>query len=178
MIAEALKLNLGSRDRSMPGFQNVDTDPHPGVDHVMDVGDLYRFQDGSVAEIYSSNVLEHFPHVRTLEVLKDWARVLSPGGILYLSVPDFKRTIDLYHACGGVLNDWIVNFLYGDQGYKTAFHYTAFDFPRLTGILKQAGFSEVSQVDFLPIGDKNDCSNMRSNFDGKPVCLNIIAVKG
>lgn len=186
MIALApnkLKLNLGSRNRNVPGFKNVDIHQHPGVDYVMDVSDLSHFADGSVSEILGSNILEHFPHAKTLSVLKEWHRVLAPLGVLYLSVPDFSRALELHlkhqkAAPDSGLSDWVVNFLYGDQGYETAFHYTAFDWIRLRNILHQAGFPEVCQVDSLPVSDKDDCSNLKSNLDGKLVCLNVVAIKG
>ncbi len=49
MIAtEDIRLNLGSRDRKIPGFKNMDIDAHEGVDIVGDVSDLSMFEDESV----------------------------------------------------------------------------------------------------------------------------------
>ena len=174
MIAEKMRLNLGSRDRSIPGFLGIDCDKHEGVDLVGDVSSL-NFADGSVSEIYASHVLEHFPHTKTASVLKEWARVLCPGGILYVAVPDFARTVEIYIKCG--LNDWVQNYLWGDQGYQTAFHCAGFDSGRLRKILLDSGFSEVSQIDDFPVGNKNDCSRKLSTLDLKPVSLNMVAVK-
>lgn len=175
MIADKLKLNLGSRNRAIDGFTGMDIDPHAGVDIVGDVFDLSRFADGSVSEIYASHILEHAPHPKTLDVLKEWARVLEPGGKLYVAVPDFARTVELYQFRG--LNEWVVNFLMGDQIYKTAYHYNLFDEPRLEGMLKAAGFSDSFRVEQFPIGDEDDCSNLKSTVDGEPVSLNMVAVK-
>lgn len=172
---EKLKLNLGSRDRAIPGFKSMDCDPHSGVDLVGDVGDLSRFADGSVSEIYASHILEHFPHPQTMSVLKEWARVLEPGGILYVAVPDFNRTVEIYQEYG--FADWVLNYLWGDQGYKSAFHYAGFDFERLKKLLLEAGFAEASQVDNFPVGHPKDCSTNVFNLDGKPVSLNVVAVR-
>lgn len=168
-------LNLGSRNRPIPGFTGIDCDIHPGVDLVGDVGDLSRFEDNSVGEIYGSHVLEHFPHTQTLRVLTEWHRVLEPGGKLYVAVPDFERAVELYGVMG--LNDWIVNLLSGDQIYKTAFHYNLFDEARLSGLLAQAGFVDSFRVYEFPIGDPEDCSNLKSTYDGASVSLNMIAEK-
>lgn len=176
MTAEKVRLNLGSRDRAIPGFLGMDCDQHPGVDVVGDICDLSRYADASVAEIYASHCLEHFPHVKTLDVLKEWSRVLEPGGILYVAVPDFKRTVDLYLKAG--LNDWVQNYLWGDQGYPTAFHYAGFDEGRLRKLLLAAGFSEASQVEEFPVGHPQDCSRKVSTVDGKSVSLNMVALKG
>ena len=174
-IKEALKLNLGSRDRQIPGFKSVDCDPHSGVDFVRDASDLSIFEDGSVSEIYASHILEHFPHVKTLKVLMEWNRVLEKGGILYVAVPDFKEVIKQYDQYG--LTDWHVNWLLGDQLYKTAYHYTTFDFKRLSDFLSKAGFYESSQVEFFPIEGINDCSMLVNTSTLEPVSLNVVAIK-
>lgn len=171
-----LKLNLGSRDRRVDGFKNMDIDAHPGVDYVGDVSDLSQFADGSVAEILASNILEHFPHTRTAGVLKEWHRVLAPGGKLYVSVPDFARAVELYETGG--LENWVENFLMGDQVYETAFHYAIFDESRLYYRLMDAGFKEMFVVTHFGFTAPEDCSNLVSTLDEKPVCLNAIAVKG
>lgn len=172
---EALRLNLGSRNRAIPGFKGMDIDAHPGVDFVGDISDLSRFMDGSVAEIYSSHCLEHFSAPKTVSVLKEWHRVLEPQGILYVAVPDFKRTVELYLKCG--LNDWVQNYLMGDQGYATAFHYAIFDEGRLRKVLLAAGFSEASVVEDFPVGDPLDCSRNVSTLDGRSISLNMVAIK-
>jgi predicted SAM-dependent methyltransferase len=172
---ELIKLNLGCRNREILGFEGMDCDNHPGVKHVGDVGDLNRFGDNSVSEIYASHVLEHFSITETLDVLKEWRRVLSEGGILYVAVPDFKRCIEIYEKTG--LDDWIVNYLWGDQGYDTAFHYAGFDEDRLGRLLVEAGFSEVSRVEEFPVGPEHDCSKNRSTLDKKNVSLNMVAIK-
>ena len=160
----------------MDGFKNLDCDPHPGVDIVGDASKLDMFNNGSVKEIFASHILEHFPHVDTLKVLKEWTRVLEPGGILYVAVPDFKRTVDIYLKSDH-LYDWFVNYLCGDQTYKTAFHYAIFDYKRIARLLKEAGFTDVSQVEKFSISLPHDCSNNVSNYDGKSVSLNVVAIK-
>lgn len=153
----------------------MDCDEHEGVDFVGDVFELSRFESGSAEAIYASHVLEHAPHPETLAALKEWARVLEPGGILYVAVPDFRRTVELYIKCG--LADWVQNYICGDQGYGTAYHYAIFDEARLRGLLKEAGFSEASVVVDFPLGDPNDCSRGKSTLDGKSVSLNMVCVK-
>jgi ubiquinone/menaquinone biosynthesis C-methylase UbiE len=132
------------------------------------------FKDGEASEVYASNVLEHFPHTRTGEVLKEWRRVLAPGGVLKVSVPDFDRAVEIYQKCN--LAPWVINFLWGDQGYPGAFHYCGFNEVVLRSALKDAGFSDISRVDQLPGSDKVECSNNRSNMDGRLVSLNMVAI--
>ena len=63
--------------------------PGPDVDHLGNAVDLARFGDGTFSEIYASHVLEHFDYQGALmTALREWQRVLAPGGVLRLSVPD------------------------------------------------------------------------------------------
>lgn len=172
---EVLRLNLGCRDKQIPGFKGMDIDIHRGVDYVGDVSDLSRFADNSVFEIFASHILEHFPHPRTLSVLKEWNRVLVPGGILYVGVPDLARVVEITCAVG--LTDWAVNYLVGDQGYDTAYHYNIFDEHRLRRYLMDAGFKRADKVERLAPSSDNDCSNLISTYDGRLAGLNMEAIK-
>ena len=174
-VKETIQLNLGCRTRVLDGWKNFDCDPHPGVDIVGDIRNLSAFSDGSVTEIMASHCAEHVPHTETLPMLKEWARVLEPGGKLYVAVPDFERCVQLYGLIG--LDDWIVRFLCGDQEYKTAYHYNLFDEERLSRLLKEAGFSESFRVEQFPIGDPSDCSTLVSNIDNQPVSLNMVGIR-
>lgn len=169
-----MKLNLGCHNRIKPGYINIDKDKYPGVDVTCDVFKL-DMADCVADEIYASHILEHASHKRTIEILKDWHRVLKVGGILKVAVPDFKRTIEIYLQRG--MEDWVVNFLWGDQIYEGANHYCAFDEGRLTKCLKAAGFNDISRVERFIGASPGECSNNISNLDGKSVSLNMVAVK-
>ncbi len=79
-----LRLNLGSGNRPLAGFVNVDARELPTVDVVADVREL-PFPDGSVAEVEASSLLEHFrdPYA----VLDEIHRVLEPDGVARFRVP-------------------------------------------------------------------------------------------
>ena len=79
-----LRLNLGSGNRPLPGFVNVDTRQLPTVDVVADVREL-PFPDEAAVEIEASSLLEHFrdPYA----VLDEIHRVLAPEGTLRVRVP-------------------------------------------------------------------------------------------
>ena len=50
------------------------------------------YEDNSVDEIKAFHIIEHFHFFEIQEVLKEWHRVLKPGGRLYLETPDFLET--------------------------------------------------------------------------------------
>lgn len=171
----SLRLNLGCHTRIREGYINIDRDSYPGVDIVADVFSLPMYEDGVASEIYSSNILEHASHTKTVAILKEWRRILKDGGILKISVPDFDRAIEIYRTYG--LKPWVVNFLYGDQGYEGADHRVCFNEEYLTRALKEAGFTDISRVEQLPGNQPGECSNLVSNMDGRLVCLNMVITK-
>jgi predicted SAM-dependent methyltransferase len=52
--------------------------------------------DGSCAVVYHSHVLEHFPHAFAPLFLQECYRVLAPGGLLRVVVPDLETIACLY----------------------------------------------------------------------------------
>ena len=54
------------------------------------------FADGAAALVYASHVFEYFDRQEAPLVLREWRRVLRPGGVLRLAVPDFEAVARLY----------------------------------------------------------------------------------
>jgi predicted SAM-dependent methyltransferase len=168
-----MKLNLGGRDTRLDGFLNVDCHDGPQVDIKADISALTDIGDHSVTEIYASHCLEHFPHVRTAAVLKEWRRVMMPRAKAYIAVPDVDAVVALFQKEG--MTNWVRNILWGDQGYDKAFHYTGFTFSSLAADLVRAGFHDVRRLERFPHG-LIDCSTLRIDHYDMPVSLNVEAV--
>lgn len=64
----------------------VDVYPHPCVDIISEVNDLWMFRDESLDYVLNSHVLEHMADF--IGALKEWKRVLKVGGVLACAVPD------------------------------------------------------------------------------------------
>jgi predicted SAM-dependent methyltransferase len=62
------------------------------VDVVDDVNRLTKFDDGSVDFVIANHVLEHLEDPAT--PLHNWVRVLRPGGVLMVSLPDPRYSFD------------------------------------------------------------------------------------
>lgn len=67
-----------------------------------DARDLRWFRDGTLDFIFSSHLLEDFED--TAEVLREWLRVLRPGGRLVLFCPDEQRFRAYCRATGHPYN--------------------------------------------------------------------------
>jgi predicted SAM-dependent methyltransferase len=55
-----------------------------------------HFNDNSWGVVYSSHMLEHLPRGQELTFLREALRVLAPGGILRLAVPDISIFVEQY----------------------------------------------------------------------------------
>jgi hypothetical protein len=73
------RLHIGGQVR-MRGWEVLDANPGPCVDHVANASNLRGFEDNSFEQIYASHVVEHFDYRDQLvETLKEWCRVLKPA---------------------------------------------------------------------------------------------------
>jgi predicted SAM-dependent methyltransferase len=83
-------LNLGCGKKTISGFVNVDKyfTRQEGIVNE-DISDI-PYYDNSVDLIYSSHALEHLSIRKSKVALREWYRVLKPGGQLYLAIPDLE----------------------------------------------------------------------------------------
>ena len=89
----SLKLHLGCGKRYIPGFVHVDQDDFPHIDHRSRIDQLPMFANGSAELIYCCHAFEYFDRQEAPAVLAEWHRILAPGGILRLAVPDIEALI-------------------------------------------------------------------------------------
>lgn len=141
-----IKLHLGCGKRYIPGFIHVDIRKLPHVDYVTSADKLDMFADNSVDLIYNCHVLEHFRRYQIEDVLREWYRVLKPGGILRLAVPDFEKLVEVYQKTKDL--KLIMGPLFGRQDYPENTHYIVFDYAYLTELLTRVGFKNIHRYDW------------------------------
>jgi predicted SAM-dependent methyltransferase len=97
MLAEGreIRINLGSGPLKIPGWIGIDG-IGMGADLTWDLTRGVPFPDGSVNAVLLEHVLEHFSFADGLSILAECRRVLEPGGIIRVGVPDFGRYIESY----------------------------------------------------------------------------------
>lgn len=124
-----MKLDLGAGAVSPEGFTPL------GRAHNTEIYPL-PYEDGTVDAIIASHVLEHFPHREVANVLKEWVRVLKPGGELKIAVPDLRKIAQKYLANEDMPTE---GYLMGGQVDEYDFHKAAFDETKLKLLLAGAG---------------------------------------
>ena len=148
-----LKLDLGAGNVRLPGYTAIDD----SLGH--DVRAL-PFRDDSVDEIRASHVLEHIPYREALPTVEHWFRVLKPGGIIRIAVPDFDKIVEWYRENRGEEMN-LEGFLMGGQVDTTDRHNAIYQSQKLEGLMRAAGFEDIK-----PWKGDDDCS-------GLPVSLNL-----
>lgn len=146
-----VQLHLGCGKRHIPGFIHIDLANYPHIDYQTDVSDLHMFEDASVDLVYASHVLEYSDRFEALDVLREWHRVLKPGGLLRVAVPDFEALVKVYQEYGDL--SMILGPLYGrmesDPTSKALiYHRTVYDFRAFKKVLETTGFENVQRYDW------------------------------
>ena len=89
-------LNLGCGNHYHPDWLNIDlVSTGPGV-MAHDLSKGIPLPAASCDVVYHSHVLEHIPPAQAPGFMRECARVLKPGGILRVAVPDLETICRLY----------------------------------------------------------------------------------
>lgn len=143
------KIHLGCGQKYIKGWFHVDALEFDHIDHVGQVDHLPFIPDNSAELIYACHVLEHFGRDTYKAALTEWFRILAPGGVLRLAVPDFRIAAELYLS--GTLPRGIEDvrgLVTGGQRERFDYHNMIFDEPSLCEDLKGIGFRAVTRWDW------------------------------
>jgi SAM-dependent methyltransferase len=121
-------LNVGCGTRFHPDWINVDLIPSAPQVIAHDLRRGLPFTDNTFDVVYHSHVLEHFPKNNVRHFMRECFRVLRPGGILRVVVPDLEGIVRQYldalqqadtgHPSLEANYDWMMLELY-DQTVRT-----------------------------------------------------------
>lgn len=162
-----LLVNLGVGGSGKPGWVNVDIFPAPGVNCLYDCRKHLPFANNAVRGIFCEHFVEHLDYSEELpHFLSECRRVLQPGGVLRIIVPDAGRYLRAYAA-----GDWdalaalrpleagrtdvhfkfayrtrmeLINMIFR-QGHH---HKYAYDLETLAFVLRRYGFAHVVRQQF------------------------------
>ena len=140
-----LRVNLGCGHLPLDGYVNVDMRELPGVDVVAGLDDL-PFEPGSLGEVFSAHVMEHFTvDELTARLLPHWTELLAPGGEFRAVVPDGPAMAASLVAGTTSFEEYSA-VLMGGQEYLGDFHLSVFSAESLGALLTSAGLVDVEVV--------------------------------
>ena len=129
------------------------------------------FADGSVEAIFSSHVFEHLFRGEVASLIAECFRVLKPGGIIRVVVPDLERVVALFDSENPRSFIREIYEISVRAQVKNA-HHCGFTGPLLSELFKKSGYSEVAVLDF-GVGQCPDIVHL----DNRPSSLFFEAIK-
>lgn len=157
-----VRLELGGGYvRSRNGMLNLDITNE--ADLFWDLRFGIPFPDGSVTSIYASHLLEHLDFGQGQALLRECMRVLVPGGVISVAVPDARLYLEAYLGLRQLPTElalWepavhhstaidLANYV----AYMGGEHRHMFDAENLQFVLREAGFRDVASRGFDPSVD-------------------------
>lgn len=92
-------LNIGCGAVFHPAWINLDSVPVSGKVTMWNVDKGLPFANEQIDVCYASHVLEHLTRTNAQRFILECIRVLKPGGIIRLAVPDLEAIVRQYLVC-------------------------------------------------------------------------------
>jgi predicted SAM-dependent methyltransferase len=117
IVGKEIKLNVGCGKKNEKGFIGIDI-RDCGQEIVWDVREGIPLPDDSVDFIWTSHVIEHFDNTEVENVLREFYRVLKPGGISQNVVPHVADPTAYYFDHKTFWNEARIETLTGVPGLE------------------------------------------------------------
>jgi len=194
-MSDKLKLNLGCASNPIEGYVNIDQDSLQDMKdrypekNFPDWVEIYQhdifdlpYEEGAVDEILADGFLEHLSFIEEKKFFDEMKRVLKPGGILSVSVPNFEKVVrfwleaeddwkEFYRLDDEAINKkhwfgtytyeptnrwgYLLAMIYGSQHGEGQYHQNCYTVSKIKSILKYMGLEEVSIEEFQWKGDRD-----------------------
>lgn len=119
-------------------------------------------EDSQANYIFSSHFIEHLEHADAVHLLQECRRVLEPGGLMRVSIPDLEYAIGLYNSDKKekMLRDY---FFVDDTGNEFSRHKYMYDYAMFSDLLESVGFVDINRCVYQE-GELPD----RQRLDNRP----------
>lgn len=146
-LKKGLDVGAGGMDVAFPGYKMVTVDIREDVnpDYRCDIRHL-PFDNNSFDLVYNSHVLEHFGRWECKDLLKEWLRVLKPGGTLKTIVPNIDWALQAFEEKKALKPEFkhhVYNVLYGGQTNDYDYHKNGWNEETLNLTLRELGLVNI-----------------------------------
>jgi predicted SAM-dependent methyltransferase len=140
------KLHLGSGPEILEGWINVDNQPYPGVDQVLDVTQGLPFEN--VSFVFAEHFIEHIPYDLSMNLLRECRRILSDDGVLRLSTPNLDWVWQTHYSLTLTEPDQLRACFAINRAFRGWGHQFLYNERTLRATLLEAGFSDIVRVEY------------------------------
>lgn len=150
-----IRLNLGSGGIEIPGYLSVDL--HDQRATLISDATRLDLEEGTVEEILAIHLFEHLSPWKALEALREWHRVLRPGGRLVMEMPDVESLCRRFTETKGIQERYsLLNCLYAPvnttgEGAPTGSADTEITSPHLYGWWPESLSDHLAAAGFVDI---------------------------
>ncbi len=153
-----MKLYIGCGGRRLDGYTGIDITQRKGVDIIAPAHEI-PLPDGCANEVMAIHLVEHLFAWDVPIALTEWFRLLKPGGLMVLEMPDLLK------ACRNIAEEikstkhpdqlgiWGI---FGDDRLKDPLmiHRSGWWFERLKPVVETVGFERATEhpTFFHPVG--------------------------
>lgn len=176
------RLQIGGDSRP-DGWETYGPCPGQHIDYVGELADLSQFHDATFSEILASHVVQHLSYKNDLDAaLREWHRILRPGGRVSISTPDLDvlaRLIATKDHLAPIDRFRAMQIMFGVTDHPWGFHRVGLNEEFLTSYLIAAGYVNVRRVESFGLLVEQDIvlDPPPLALRGVPVGLNVIAEK-
>jgi predicted SAM-dependent methyltransferase len=135
-------LHLGAGGKRIANASNCDL-YDPAADRRLDATDLAEIESGTVDIVEHHHMIEHLDAAQLERGLREWARVLKPGGLLIVSAPDLEAVLREWLSMDETDRwDYGIKMIYGSQEHAGMFHKTGFTAARMASVVARVGLTQ------------------------------------
>lgn len=154
-----IKLNIGCGTDYKEDWVNVDNNSDENIERLdlnWDMRNPLPFEENSVDYVFNEHFLEHLTVEEGQVVIKDLMRVLKPGGVLRIAVPDLEVVVNKYLKNNLTEDPTIKKFdltwiktraEFINVSFRWWGHKWLYDFEELKRRIEEAGFLKIERCE-------------------------------
>jgi predicted SAM-dependent methyltransferase len=156
--SDTVKLNVGCGTDYKKGWVNIDNNSDNNIEKLdlnWDLRNPLPFDDNSVDFIFNEHFVEHLTVEEAQKTLSDFKRVLKPGGVMRVAMPDLETAIEQYKDPKWKERPYIKRFKLEfvqtkaellNMGFRWWGHKWFYDWEELERRLKEVGFEKIKRA--------------------------------